>query len=88
MSEYICLHGDCDNYALSQEGCFAVQDEDGRTWLCYQPDDIVREVGKVKAEVKQMQAKAYELGFATGGTHLSAVMGMELEILPEWLAET
>lgn len=66
MSEYICLHGDCDNYALSQEGCVAVLDEDGRTWICYQPDNIVREVGKLKAKVKQIQAKAYELGFAVG----------------------
>ncbi len=88
MGDYICLHGDCDNYALTKDDCFVVLDDVGRNWLCYEPDDIAGEIDRLQSDLGQMQAKAYALGFAQDGTSLSVVLRMKRNVLPEWLAQS
>ena len=88
MGDFICLHGDCDNYALTKDNCFAVLDAAGRNWLCYEPEDIANEIDTLQTELSQMQAKAYALGLARRGTNLSVVLRMKRKVLPEWLAQT
>ena len=88
MAEFVCLRGDCDNYALTKDNCFVVQDELGRDWLCYETENIIDEIDDVKEQVTQMQERCYSLGMAGEGTSISVALYIERSLLPEWLAGT
>ena len=85
MSNFICLSGDCDNFALTKDGCFVVRDEQGRDWLCYEPENLRSDASEAMSAVQRMQEKLHRLGFQTDGTYFSVVTSIDLEVLPLWL---
>lgn len=87
MSDYICLSGDCDNFALTKRGCFCLQDEQGRDWLCYEPSDLRPEAQEAVLALREMQERSFQLGLERDGTNFSVVTSVDLEVLPACLAE-
>lgn len=69
---FACVSGDVDNIALSRDECFAVQDANGKSWLCRR---IPSEIGEMETEMKrdfhdvqEAQLKLIKAGFSqTGG---------------------
>lgn len=68
---FICLHGDVDNAALTEEGCFAVEDSQSRNWVCWVCRDVRKEAHSAIDAVCEMQDKLRAAGyFDTGGTKM------------------
>lgn len=68
---FICLHGDVDNAALTEEGCFTVEDSQSRSWVCWACRDVYTETDAAVKAVCAMQDKLRSAGyFNTGGTRM------------------
>jgi hypothetical protein len=72
MPVYACFRGDCDNMALTEDNCFAVQDFQSRNWLCFEttannllaPETLIFQTVKAQQLLKR-------LGQASEGTQCS-----------------
>jgi hypothetical protein len=70
---FICLRGDVDNAALTEEGCFAVEDSRGRNWVCREiaKEALLSESKATSEAVCEMQERLMAAGFFnTGGTRM------------------
>ena len=68
---FICLRGDVDNAALTEEGCFMVEDSQSRNWVCWECRDVRKEAHSAIDAVCEMQNKLTSAGyFETGGTKM------------------
>ena len=87
MSNFICLSGDCDNFALTQQGSFAVRDDQGRDWICYESDNVRSDAHKAALALKEMQERLYLLGLERHGTSFLVMTAVGPEVLPVRLAK-
>ncbi|MBC8117336.1 MAG: hypothetical protein H7062_23310 [Candidatus Saccharimonas sp.] len=76
---FSCVSGDVDNIALNRDECFAVQDSNGKSWLCRRipsdPAEIVAEQQKDIDDIKEAQRKLAKAGFTqTGGLMWQYIM--------------
>jgi hypothetical protein len=77
MPIFVCLRGDCDNIAFTEDNCFAMQDTQNRNWICYQTgSDELPDLAIQAATLMTIQHKLAKQGLATNGsasaTHLCA----------------
>ena len=87
MSNFICLSGDCDNFALTKAGCFAIQDDHGRDWICYESKNVRSDAHKAALALKEMQKRSYLLGLERDGTNFLVATAVDPEALPACLAK-
>ncbi len=69
---FACVSGDVDNIALNRDECFAVQDSNGKTWLCRripsESAEMVAEMRQDLDDIMEAQLKLVKAGFTqTGG---------------------
>lgn len=68
-----CLRGDSEHLALTEPFSFAVQDSNGRNWICYPiPREDVESLSMVAhvADVFEADEKASKCGLSDGGTEV------------------
>lgn len=68
---FICLRGDVDNAALTEEECFTLEDSQSRSWVCWVCRDVRKEAHSAMDVICEMQNRLMSAGyFNTGGTKM------------------